>query len=119
MLGTADFGRPKNFHEIARLRFGEVIEVPAQVHLIREARRAGAVGVPSAPNAFAVALTTNHQAFESRMIEIERTLRAQGLDRFHEDEVGRAGAVARRGRVRHNEEFSGFEMSGGLEGGLA
>ncbi len=62
-----------------------------------------------------VALATNHQAFEGRVIEMERALRAQGLDRFHEDEVGRAGAIARRSGVRQDEEFSGFEMGGGLE----
>jgi hypothetical protein len=49
------------------------------------------------------------------MIEIEQALRAQGLDRFDKNEVGRAGAIARGGRVRNNEEFSGFEMSRGLE----
>ena len=74
-----------------------------------------AVGVPATPDALTVALTMNHQAFERGVIEMKGTARPQRLDRFHENEVGRARAIARRGGVRQNEKFSGFEMRGCLQ----
>ena len=110
MLGFADFGRPEDLHEIARLRFSKIVEIVTQVHFMKEARGARSVRIPPAPDAFAIPLTADHQAFESRMIEMERAFRPQHLDRFHEDEISRARAVTRRGGVRNDEEFSRFEM---------
>ena len=115
MLRFADLGRPEYFHKVARLGFRKVVEVLAQIHLVKETRGAGAIGIPPAPDAFAIALTADHQAFESGMIEMEGAFRPQHLDRFHENEIGGAGAITRRRRVRNDEEFARFEMRGLLQ----
>ncbi len=78
--------------------------------LVEEARGPRAVRVPSSPDAFSVALAANHQAFECCVIELKRAPRPQSFDCLHENEVGRARAIARRGGIRQNEKFSGFEM---------
>src|SRR6267143_708839 len=95
VLGAAYFWRPENFHEIAGLRFGEIIEILSEVHLVEEPSCSRPVGVPSAPDAFAIALTADYEAFARGVIEMEKTPRAQGLDRFHENKISRARAVAR------------------------
>ena len=115
MFTPAYLGRPKNLHEIARLCFGEIVKILSQIHFVEEACGARAVGVPAAPNPLTIALTANHQAFECRVIEMERTAGAQGFDCFHENKVGRARAVTRRGCVRQNKKFSGFEMGRRLQ----
>src|SRR5438045_6721655 len=106
MFRAAHFGRPKNFHVIARLRPGEVIEVMSETEFVEEPRGAGPIGVPATPDAFAIALMANHEAFERRIIEIERAARAQRLDCFHEDQISRARAIAGRRRVWLDEKFA-------------
>src|SRR6267143_7171444 len=99
VFGAAHIGRPKNFHEIAGLCFCKIIKILSEVHFMEKARGSRAIGVPATPDALTIALTANHQAFERRVIEMEGAARAQGFDRFHENEVSRAGAVARRSCV--------------------
>src|SRR5439155_17041480 len=77
VLGFADVLRPKNFHEIARLRLREIGKVAAKCQLLKEPRRAGAVRIPAPPDALAVALSVaNHQFVERRVIELERAASA-------------------------------------------
>jgi len=57
---------------------------------MEKTRGSRAVGVPATPDALTIALTMNHQAFERGVIEMKGTARAQGLDRFQKNEVGRA-----------------------------
>ncbi len=110
MLQPADFRRPKNFHKIAGGRLGEIVEVSAETELVKKPRRAGAIGVPSAPDAFAVPLIPNHELIEGRIIEMEQPRGASRFDCLHENKISRAGAVARRCRGRQDEEFSGFKV---------
>jgi len=94
VFGAAYFGRPENFHEIPRLRLGEIIEILSEIHFMEKPRRSRPVGIPPAPNALAIALTANHEAFERGVIEMEGTPRTQDLDGLHENEVGRTRAIA-------------------------
>ena len=82
MLGATHFGRPENLHKIAGLGLGEIIEVLPEIHFMEEPCCSRPVGVPSAPDAFPIALAANHQAFERGVIQIEGTTRAQSLDRL-------------------------------------
>ena len=68
VLRPADFGRPENFHEITGLRLGEVVEIFAEIHFVEEPRGPRAIGVPSAPDAFAVALVADEKTVEGRII---------------------------------------------------
>ena len=80
--------RPENFHEIAWLRLIKVVEIAAKSQLVKETRSAGAIGVPSAPDPFAVTLISNDQVLQSGVIEMKFASRTQRLDRSDEHEVG-------------------------------
>src|SRR5436190_3775493 len=84
VLRAAYFRGPEDFHEIAGLRLGEVVEVFAEIHFVKETGGAGTVRVPSAPDAFAVALVANKEAVERRVIETKRAARAQDFDGLDE-----------------------------------
>src|SRR4029453_2585556 len=56
VLVSSHLPRPENLHEIARLRLIEVIEVLSKLQFVKKAGCAGSVCVPSAPDAFAIAL---------------------------------------------------------------
>lgn len=61
---------PKNFHEIAGLRSAKIDKVAPDTELMKQARCAWAVGIPAAPNAFAIALITDDQLVQSSEIEL-------------------------------------------------
>src|SRR5262249_48818777 len=98
-----------------RLGFGEVVEIATDAQLVKQARGSRSVRVPSSPNALAVALPANHQLIERLVIELELAPGAQLFDRFHEDEVSRARAVAWRSGIWKNENLPRLEMSRGLQ----
>src|SRR5947209_3797401 len=105
----------KNFHEISGLRLGEVIEVFAQVYFVEKARGSRAVGIPSTPNAFAIALVADEEAFKRGVIETQSAARSQGFDRLDENKIGGARAITGRGRIRHNGKNPRFKMGRGLQ----
>src|ERR1044072_8278127 len=74
-----------------------------------------AIGIPTAPDALAIALTANHQTLESRIIEVETSPSAQRFDGFHEYKIGGTRAVARRRGIRQDKEFAGCEVRGRLQ----
>ena len=76
VLVFANRARPENFHEIARLGVIETVKVSAEPQLVKQTRRAWAICVPAAPNAFAVALITNDQPLKRAAIETKLTARA-------------------------------------------
>src|SRR5438045_9160450 len=77
VLGPADFRRPKNFHKVAGLRLGEVVEVFAEVHFVEEESSARAIGVPSHPDAFAIELAADKETFTRDNIQPRRSGRDQ------------------------------------------
>ena len=115
VLGPANFRRPKNLHEIAWLRMGEIVEIFSEVHLMEEPRSPRTVGVPAAPDAFAVALVANEQTFERREIQTQSAARAQRFDGLDENQIGGARTVARGSRIGHDGKNARFKMGGGLE----
>ena len=118
MLVFSHLARPENLHEIAGLRLIETIEVPAEPQFVKKARGARAVGVPSSPDAFAVALISNDQLFQGGIIEVKLPTRAQRLDRSNEDQICRARAETRRTGRRENKKFAGLEMRRSLQADL-
>ena len=88
VLGFAYVPRPENFHEVARLRLVEFVEILAQPQFVKETRSSRSVCIPPAPDAFAIALISNDQVFQSGVIETKLTLRAQGLNGSNENKVG-------------------------------
>jgi hypothetical protein len=110
VLEFADFGRPENFHEIARHRFFKIVEIFSEVQFVKQSRRPRAVRIPASPDAFAVALVANDQLLERAEIQAQRARGTRGLDCFHEHEIRRARAIARRSGGRENEKLSRLEM---------
>src|SRR5438552_3578133 len=104
-LTAPDALRPKDFHEISRLRLSEAVEIAAETEFMKKARRAWSVRVPAAPNAFAVALISNDQLIERGEVELKLVMLAQGLERSNKDEVGRAGTKAGVRRFGNNKEL--------------
>ena len=116
VLVSSDLARPENFHEIARPRLIEVIEVLAKPQLVKETRRAGSVGIPAAPDSFAIALIPNDEPLQGGIIEMKVASRAQSLDCPDEHEIrcARAEAWPRW----QNEKFSGLKMRRRLKADL-
>jgi hypothetical protein len=114
-LAAADALRPKDFHEIARPRLSETVEIAAETELMKKARRAWSVRVPSAPNAFAIALISNDQLIERGEVELKLVTLAQGLEGPNKDKVGRTGTEAGVRRFWNNKEFPRFKMGSGLQ----
>ena len=112
VFAPTDILVPKNFHEIARLRLREIRKVSSESEFVKQAASSGAVGVPAAPNPFAIALVANHKLVQRCKIELELAAVAQGFDRFDEDDISRARAETRIRRGRDDEEFSRFEVRG-------
>src|ERR1044071_8751693 len=115
MLGPANFRRPKNLHEIAGLRRGEVIKVFSQVHLVKQSSGAGPVGIPPAPDAFAIALVANQETLERGMVQGQGSAGAKGFDCLDENQIGRAGTITGRSSIRHDEKNALFKMSSRLQ----
>ena len=80
MLVSPDLPRPEDFHEIARFRLIEVIEVLSKLQLVKQAGGAGSVCVPAAPHAFPVVLITDNQLIQRRKIQLQLSAIAQLLD---------------------------------------
>ena len=74
-----------------------------------------AIGIPAAPDAFAVALVANEKTLESGVIQTQRAPRAQGFDGLDEHQIRGAGAVAWRRLIRHHGKNARLKMGGGLE----
>ena len=118
MLAFAHLARPENFHEIARLRVIEVIEVLSKLQLVKKASRTGPICIPPAPDAFAVALISDYQPLQCGVIEVQLASRAQPLDRSDEDQIRCARTETRRRRRRQNEKFAGLKMRRRLKANL-
>src|SRR5450631_2888264 len=114
MLRTPHFRRPENLHEIARLRFFEIVEVAPEPEFMEKPGRSRAVGIPAAPDPGTIALPADEQLVERRLIQTEGAAVAQRYDGFQEDEIGGPGAIARRRRDRLDEKFACLELHGGL-----
>jgi hypothetical protein len=118
MLVLPNFPRPEDFHKIARLCPIEVIEVLSKLQLVKKAGSAGSVCVPSAPDAFSIALISNNQSLQRGIIELQLTARTQSFDRSDKHEVGGARAETRRGLGGQNEKLTRLEMCRRLEADL-
>jgi hypothetical protein len=117
VLCAADFRGPEYFHEIAGFCALEVGEVGAEAEFVEEAGGAGAVGVPAAPDTFAIALAVvDDEGFHGIGVELEAAIALELLDGFQENEVGGAGAEAGGIGGGEDEEFAGLEMCGADEG---
>jgi len=116
VLVSSDLARPENLHEIARLRLIEVIEVLAEPEPVKKTRRAGSVGIPAAPDSFAIVLIPNDEPLQSGIIEMEVASRAQSLDCLDEHQIrcARAEAWPRR----QNEKFARLKMRRRLKADL-
>src|SRR6266436_183544 len=116
VLVLSDLSRPENFHEIARLRLIEIIEVPPQLQFVKKTGSARPVRVPAAPDSFAIALIPNDQLFERGIVQMNLASRAQSLDCSDEHEIGRARAET--WARRQNEKFARFKMRRSLQADL-
>ena len=90
MLISTDLRRPKDFHEIAWLGLGKIIEVTAQIELVKKPGCARAVCVPTAPDSFTIALVTNHELIQGGEVEIKLTVGPKRLDCLNENQIRRA-----------------------------
>ena|SRR5438128_10995835 len=118
MLIFADLARPENLHEIARLRLINVIEISAQLQLMKKAGGARSVCVPAAPDSFAITLVPDDQPFEGGVVEMKLPSPTQGLNCSDEHQIGRARAETRRSRRRQNEKLAGLKMCRPLQADL-
>src|SRR5882724_3953195 len=82
---------------------------------MKKAGSARPIGVPPAPNPFAIALISNDQLFQRGIIDVQLTAGAQSLYRPDEHEIGCARAETWRGRRRQDEKFAGLEMGRRLQ----
>jgi len=115
VFASADFRRPEDFHEIAGLRLSEVVEVFAEIHFVEKPRRSRAIGIPSTPDAFAVALVPNEETVEGGVGKTEAAASTQRLDRFDEHQIRRAGAITRRRGIGDDGKNARLKMGGGLQ----
>ena len=118
MLAFAHLPRPENFHEIARLRLLEIIEVLSKLQPVKKASRARPICIPASPDAFAVALISDYQSLQGGVIEVQLASRAQRLDRSDEDQIGCTRTETRQRRRRQNEKFAGLKMRRRLKANL-
>ena len=116
MFISPHLARPENFHEIARSRLIEVIEVLAKLQLVKKTRCAGSVGIPAAPDSLAIALIPNDEPLQGGVIEMKIASRAQSLDCPDEHQIRRARAET--WPRRQNEKFSRFKMRRRLKADL-
>ena len=117
-FAATDTFRPEDFHEIARLRFREAIEIAAEAEFMKKAGCPRAVCIPAAPNSFAIVLISNDQLIERGEVELKLSAFAQGLDCANENEVSSAGAKARKRCLGNGEDFSRFKMRSRLQSDL-
>ena len=116
MLISTHLERPENFHEIARLRLIEVVEVLAQRQLVKKARCAGSISVPAAPDSFAIVLIPNDELLQGGIIEMKVASRAQSLDCSDEHQIRCARTETWPGWS--NEKFPGLKMRRRLKADL-
>jgi len=88
VLGFAYLPRPENFHKITRPRLIKVIEVRSKPQLVKETGGARSICVPTAPDAFPIALISNDKAFQGGIIQTKVAARTQGLDGSNENKIG-------------------------------
>src|SRR5205823_116298 len=100
----------KNFHEIAGLSLIETVEVSPEADLMKQARSAGPICIPSAPDTFAVALVSDDQPLQGGIVEMQIAFRAQSLDCSDENQIRCAGAETRGSLRRQNKKFTRFKM---------
>lgn len=104
VLVSSDLARPENFHEVAWFGLVDIIEISTKLQLVKQTRRARAIGVPSSPNAFSIVLVANDQTLKGGIIQTELAAFAQSLDRPNKHQISRARTETRtRG---NNKEFS-------------
>ena len=104
VLVPANLARPENFHEVTRLRLIDIVEIPSEPQLVKQARRAWAICVPPAPNALSVVLIANDQALKRAVIQIKLTAFAQSFDGSDKHQIRRAGTETRP--RRNDKKFS-------------
>ena len=104
VLVSSHLAGPENFHEVTRLRLVDIVEISTKPQLVKETRRARAIGVPSSPDAFSIVLVANDQALKRGVIQTKLTAVAQSLDRPDKNEIRRTRTETRpRG---NDKEFS-------------
>jgi len=115
MLASAYLFGPKDFHEIARPRLVEVVEVATEPEFVKEPGGAWPICVPTAPDSFAVVLIANNKLIESREIEMKLPVRTQGFDRPDEDQVSRPRAETGERRRRENKKLTRLKVGRGFQ----
>ena len=104
VLVSSHLSRPEYFHEIARLGLIDIVEVSTEPQLVKETRRAWAIRVPAAPDAFSIVLVANDQTLKRGVIQSKLTAFAQSFDRPDKDQIRRTRTET---RTRGNDkEFS-------------
>ena len=116
VLVSSHLSGPENFHEIARLGLIDIVEISTKPQLVKQTRRARAICVPAAPDAFSIVLVANHQAFKRAVVETKLTTFAQSFDRPDKHQIGRARTETRP--RRNDKEFSRFKMCRRLQANL-
>jgi len=89
VLVSSHLARPENFHEVTRPRLVDIVEISAKPQLVKETRRARAIGIPSSPDAFSIVLVANDQALKRGVIQTKLTAFAQSFDRSDKNEIRR------------------------------
>ena len=90
VLVSSHLARPENFHEVTRLRLVDIVEISTEPQLVKETRRARAIGIPSSPDAFSIVLVAYDQMLEGAIVQTKLTMFAQSFDRSDEHQIGRA-----------------------------
>src|SRR5439155_24983139 len=116
VLISSDRARPENFHEIARLSLIDIVEISTEPKLVKQTCGARAIGIPSAPHAFAVVLIPNDQALKSIVVETELTVLAQSLNGSDKHQIRRARTKTRP--RRDDEKFPRLKICRRLQPNL-
>ena len=104
VLISSHLARPENFHEVTRLRLVDIVEISTKPQLVKQARRARAISVPSSPDVFSIVLVANDQMLEGAIVQTKLTAFAQSFDRPDKDQIRRARTET--GPRRNDKELS-------------
>src|SRR5206468_3857631 len=101
---------------IARLSLIDIVEISTEAQLVKETCGPRTIGIPSAPDAFAVMLVPNDQALKSIIIEMKLAAVAQSLNGSDKHQIRRARTETRP--RRDDEEFPRLKMCRRLQPNL-
>ena len=116
MLVSANRARPENLHEIAGFRLIDIVEISTEPQFVKQTRRAWAICVPTAPDAFSIALVADDQPLKCAVVQTKLTTFAQSFDRSDEDQIRRSRTETRP--RRNDKKFPGLKMCRRLEANL-